>query len=141
MGKDIATTAPQVQESEILNLLRAGASESMPIYFVRSLFFYWDKVAELLKDGKVSVEQILVGDSEELAGIVEDEVKTAYKSILSHLETGLASQPELFAKLRPIVLRAGNDAIRNLKLALADFHTLRYAETKTTVIYQAPEEL
>ena len=83
---------------------------------------------------------MLGGNRDELQVELTNEVKQVYKTILSHLETGLAEHPALFEKMRPVILRAGNDAIRNIEKLLKDFHALRVAESKTVVVYKAGEE-
>lgn len=128
------------KEQTLLQKLEASEEPlSFDLGTLRSLLTYWKVAEELLLDGKITIEKVLAGSRDELDKSIEKEVKTAYKSILSHLETGLAEHPELFQKMRPIVLRAGNDAIRNLSQTLKDFHSLRIAESQT-VVFRKDEE-
>lgn len=85
---------------------------------------------------KITVEDVLRGDSEEIKKNIKDELMICNRDILNNLESGLSAHKELFAVLRPKVLRAINDAIRNLEEDIKDYHILKIIDTQKTIVYK-----
>lgn len=106
---------------------------------LRLLFNYWETVKRVLTGGKTEAdpdftpEDVLRGDSELLGTETEAEVKQYFVNILELLECGLSKHPELYRQLRPKVLRGGNDAIRNIRGNIANYHVLKVVEKKSVV--------
>jgi hypothetical protein len=72
-----------------------------------------------------------------LVRTLQDVQKKAYGQILDQVESvvvALAGTPEAFKPLRSKILRASNDAVRQLEKELEKFYAIEYVSTSEDVI-------
>lgn len=110
------------------------------------LLDYWGKIMDLV-DGNIdessfenpetiTYDRIIAGEGDLLRDTIKTRINAAARQILDNLESGLANDHELFKILRPKVLRACNDAFRNISDDIGDFNVLKVKERQTKTVFR-----
>lgn len=110
------------------------------------LLDYWGRIMDLV-DGNIdessfenpetiTYDRIIAGEGDLLRDTIKTRINAAARQILDNLESGLANDHELFKILRPKVLRACNDAFRNISDDIGDFNVLKVKERQTKTVFR-----